>query len=95
MPAMICVKILSEITFFTCETRVLPGRSRDEDTVLNGQGVGRQTLYVPVADGADVHQKGNDVQILSDRNLADLLKLHLLPAGVNRERAGRTSGGSE
>lgn len=54
--------------------RASPGRSRDENTVLNGEGIGRQALYVPVADGADVYQKGNDVQTLSDRNLADLLK---------------------
>lgn len=51
---------------------ILPRRSRDQDTVLNRQRVCGQALYVPVPDGADVHQERDNIEILSHRDFSEL-----------------------
>lgn len=49
-----------------------PGRPRHEDTVLNGQRIGGQTLNVPISDGADIHEEGDDVKVLRHWNFPHL-----------------------
>lgn len=54
-------------------TNFPPGRSGDQDAVLDRQGIGWQALDVPVADSSDIYQEWDDVQVLGDRNLPQLL----------------------
>lgn len=56
-------------------TNFPPGRSGNQDAVLDGQGIGWQALNVPVADSPDIYQEWDDVQVLGDRNLPQLLSL--------------------